>query len=200
MKETHIAEVIESNTTEIIAQCKDLHCSPPFGSFVKVKPTLSPVEGANSLIYGLVFNVMTNSIEPNRRAVAYGKTEEELRNEQPQIFELLKTEFQAHLVGYQDRTGIKQILPSQPPRIHSFVYTCSLEEVREFTRQSDYLRTLFTISRVPPDELVIATIRNSLEAHAEDSQQYLIQVGKELARLLRDDYDRLSSILRRIAP
>ncbi|MCI0529137.1 MAG: hypothetical protein L0Y56_17005, partial [Nitrospira sp.] len=86
------------------------------------------------------------------------------------------------------------------PRIHSFVYTCSWEEVREFTQQSDYLRTLFTISRIPPDELIIATVRNTLEAHAMRSHPYLIQVGKELSRLLRDDYDRLSSILRRIAP
>jgi len=196
MKETHIAEVIESNTTEMIAQCTVLHCSPPFGSFVKV----NLAEGTEPAIYGLVFNVVTSSIEPNRRAMAYGKTEEELRKEQPQIFELLKTEFQAHLVGYRDQTGIKQILPSQPPRIHSFVYACSLAEVREFTRQCDYLRTLFTISQVPPDELIIATIRNTLDAHGEDSPHYLVQVGKELSRLLRDDYDRLSSILRRISP
>jgi hypothetical protein len=192
MKEIHIAEVVESNTTSLIAQCKELHDSPPFGSFVKIK--------ADPLIYGLVFNVITSSIEPNRRATAYGKTEEELRDEQPQIFELLKTEFQAHLVGYRDRIGIQQILPSQPPRIHSFVYTCSLEEVRAFTEQTDYLRTLFTVSRVPPDELIIATIRNTLEAHAENPGLYLIKVGKELSRLLRDDYDRLSSILRRISP
>lgn len=192
MKELHIAEIIESNTTEVVAQCKELHEAPPFGSFIKVK--------ADPTIYGLVFNVMTNSIEPNRRVMAYGKTEEELRDEQPQIFELLKTQFHAHLVGYRDQKGITQILPSQPPRIHSFVYICSLEEVREFTRQTDYLRTLFTISRIPPDELIIATIRNTLEAHLQDSHRYLIQVGKELSRLLRDDYDRLSSILKRIAP
>ena len=107
-------------------------------------------------VVGIVFNVFTHSIEPNRRPTAYGKTEEELRLEQPQIFELLRTEFQALVIGYLDGDESVQILPPQPARIHSFVYLCSDEQVRAFTRTDDYLRSILNTSKIPTDELVIA--------------------------------------------
>ena len=87
----HLGEVIESSTSQFLAESRELNGAPPFGSFVKT--TSEPG------VYGLVFNVSTHSIESNRRATAYGKTEHELRMEQPQIFELLKTEFEAVIVG-----------------------------------------------------------------------------------------------------
>ncbi|MBT4497415.1 MAG: hypothetical protein HOC74_06825, partial [Gemmatimonadetes bacterium] len=93
----YLGEVIESSTTEFVAESCELHGAPSFGRFVRV---VSEVP-----IIGIVFNVFTQSIEPNRRPTAYGKTEEELRLEQPQIFELLRTEFQALVIGYVDDTG-----------------------------------------------------------------------------------------------
>ena len=149
-------------------------------------------------VVGIVFNVFTHSIEPSRRPTAYGKTEEELRLEQPQIFELLRTEFQALVIGYVDERGPVQVLPPQPARIHSFVYACNDEEVRAFTRTDDYLRSILNTSKIPTDELLVATLRCTLEAHG-GSRAYLVRIGKELSRLLGDDYDRLSSIIRRIA-
>ena len=190
MEDTYIGEVIESSTTEFIAESRALNGAPPFGAFVKV--VSDPIT-----IIGLVFNVFTHSIEPNRRPTAYGKTEEELRLEQPQIFELLKTEFQAIVLGYQDDGGVRQLLPPHPARIHSFVYPCLEPDIQAFTSSSDFLRTILNTSRVPADELLIATIRSAYGAHGH--QEYLIQTGKELSRLIRDDYDRLSSIIRRIS-
>ena len=52
-------------------------------------------------IYGVVFNAYTHSLEPNRLAIAYHRSEQELRDEQPQIFELLKTKFEAVIIGYE---------------------------------------------------------------------------------------------------
>ncbi len=111
MDKDYIGEVIESSTGDFLAECLELNSSPPFGSFVKV--------AGRSPTIGLVFSVSTHSIEPNRRPTAYGKTEEELRLEQPQIFELLKTEFRALITGYIDTTGAHPFLPPQPPRIHN---------------------------------------------------------------------------------
>jgi len=189
MEGDYIGEVVESSTAEFVAESRVLHCAPPFGSFVKVPSEIT--------IFGLVFNVVTRSIEPNRRPSAYGMTEEELRSEQPQIFELLRTEFHVFTVGYGDESGIKQILPPSPPPIHSFVYLCSSEEVRDFTSNYDFLRVLVSNSRTPPDELIIAAVRNALRARGADGD-YVVQVGKELSKLIRDDYDRLRSIIRRI--
>jgi hypothetical protein len=186
----YLGEVIESSTTEFVAESCELHGAPSFGRFVRV---VSEVP-----IIGIVFNVFTQSIEPNRRPTAYGKTEEELRLEQPQIFELLRTEFQALVIGYVDDTGPVQTLPPQPARIHSFVYPCDDDEVRAFTRTDDYLRSILNTAKIPTDELVIATMRHTLRAHGR-AAPYLVRMGKELARLLGDDYDRLSSIIRRVA-
>jgi len=188
--EDYVGEVIESSTTELIAETRELHGAPSFGRFIRVDSEVP--------IIGLVFNVFTHSIEPNRRPMAYGKTEEELRLEQPQIFELLRTEFQALVVGYVDEKGPVQTLPPQPARIHSFAYLCDDEEVRAFTRSDDYLRSILSTAKIPTDELLIATLRHTLQAHGSSST-CLVRMGKELSRLLGDDYDRLSSIIRRIA-
>ena len=186
----HVGEVIESSTTELIAEACQLHGAPSFGRFIRVD--------AEMPIIGIVFNVFTHSIEPNRRPMAYGKTEEELRLEQPQIFELLRTEFQALVIGYLDGDTPVHIVPPQPARIHSFAHLCDDEEVRRFTGTDDYLRSILGTAKLPTDELLIAALRHTLKAH-DSSRAYLVRMGKELSRLLRDDYDRLSSMIRRIA-
>ncbi|SVB55297.1 uncharacterized protein METZ01_LOCUS208151 [marine metagenome] len=185
----HVGEVIESNTIEFTAESRVLHGAPPFGAYVKID--------SYPIIYAIVYSVATQSMEPNRRPTAYGKTEDELRLEQPQIFELLRTEFTSLIIGYKDDTGIYQCLPPQPPKIHSFVHFCSAEEIASFTDRSHYLRPIFNQTRVPSDELTIAAIRNAYLARGENGH-YLVRAGKEVARLLKDDYERLHSILERI--
>lgn len=185
----HVGEVIESSTMDFIAESRVLHGAPPFGAYVKVD--------SYPMIYAITYNVSTQSIEPNRRPTAYGKTEEELRLEQPQIFELLRTEFHSLIIGYRDEFGVYQCLPPHPPKIHSFVHFCSAAEIAEFTSNSHFLRPIFTQARVPSDELTIAAIRNAYRARGENGE-YLVRAGKEVARLLKDDYDRLHSILERI--
>ncbi len=190
MSENYIAEVIESSTTEFAAQCCQLHGSPDFGSFVKV--------GSPRTIIGMIHDISTGSTDLNRRPVAYGKTEEELKNEQPQIFELLRTEIKIRIVGYYEQRGIRQLVPPQPPNLHSFVYECTPEEVQEFTLNFEYFRTVLGIGGTLADELLIAAIQQTCRTHGASARQSLIRAGKELSRLLRDDYDRLESILRRI--
>ena len=186
----HVGEVVESSTTELIAEACQLHGAPSFGRFVRVESDVP--------IFAIVYNVFTHSIEPNRRPMAYGKTEEELRLEQPQIFELLRTEFQALVLGYLDDGDPVHILPPQPARIHSFVHECEAADVQRFTGNCDFLRSVINTTSVPTDELLVAALRYAYKAHGH-SMDYLVEMGKELSRLLRDDYDRLSSIIRRAA-
>ncbi|MDY0093834.1 MAG: hypothetical protein RBT80_14165 [Candidatus Vecturithrix sp.] len=190
MREEYIAEVIESSTTEFVAQTRELHGSPPFGAFVKA--------GTSPVSFAMIYNISTGSTDLNRRPVAYGKTEEELRKEQPQVFELLRTEIRAKIIGYADDWGVQQLLPPQPPKLHSFVFICTPEEVQALTRRFEYFRTLLGVSGTLSDELLIAAIQQTCGCQPESSHACLIRAGKELSRLLRDDYDRLESILRRI--
>lgn len=185
-----VAEVVESCTTEFVAQCFKLHASPPFGSLVKVD--------SQPPVYAFVYEITTHSIDPLRRPIAYGKTEEELMEEQPQIFELLRTEFKGLIVGYEMEGMIMQTLPPSPPRLHSFVYECTDEETRRFTEEFDYLRLIVASAKGVKDELLISACRYAWKAHGY-THLYLVSLGKELSRLIKDDYDRLRSILRRIS-
>ncbi|MEJ7615142.1 HAS-barrel domain-containing protein [Fervidibacter sacchari] len=191
--ESWVAEVIESSTTEFTAECRELNSSPPFGALVKAYS--SPW-----IIYGVVHHISTQSIEPYRRPMAFGKTEEELRQEQPQIYALLRTHFKALVVGYasDDRPDeIIQAIPPVPTRLHTFVYECTPEEVRQFGNDLHFLRTIVNATRGLSDELLVAVCRHMLNAHG-GQREYLVKLGKELCRLIRDDYHRLTHLLKRL--
>ncbi len=190
-KSGRVGEVVESSTTTLIAEACRLHGAPDFGAFVRVES-----DGRN--IIGVVHNARTQSSEPNRRPMAYGKTEAELRREQPQIFELLSTQFEVFVLGYLDGTSMVHRFPPQPSRIHSFVFPCRDEEVLAVTEEPQFLRSLLEAPGLPTDELLLAVLRHALDGRGGESEQYLQSMGSELSRLLRDDYDRLSALIRRL--
>ena len=79
------------------------------------------------------------------------------------------------------------------------VRECDDGLVRACTEDEEFLRNIINTSGLPADQLLIATLRDALKVRA-DSHEYLIAMGKSLSRLLRDDYDRLRSVISRIAP
>ena len=187
---SHIGEVIESSTSTFTAQACELNNAPGFGTFVK--------SGDDPVSFGLVHDIRTQSADSNRKPTAYGMTEEELRREQPQIFELLRTEFDVVIVGHEGERGPVQILPPKPPGIHAFCYTCSDREVKALTENGDYVRMILGASEIRSDDLIIASVRSAWAVRGFD-MAYLVTLGKELSRLIRDDYERLSSLIRRIS-
>lgn len=201
----HIAEVIETTTTEFLAQCLEpddlsFPVMPPFGSWVR-----SLDEESGNRVYGVVYHVTTTPIDSVHRARALGLSLQELREQQPQIFAMLKTEFRAAIVGFQaPHSGsedspslIYQHLPPRPPQIHQAVYHCDPEEILQFTEQFDFLRTLLQISGAPVEGLTAAAIRQVYQLRQAD-RQWLVQAGRTLSVLLKDDYDRLRVILSQI--
>ncbi len=189
-------EVIEASTTDFVAQCYELYQSPPLGSLVKT--TDLPVE-----LYGIVYHATTTSLEPGRRPIARGKdesSEEEIYRSSPQLLKLLRTEFRALVVGYREDEKLYRYLPPTPARIHSFVYLCSPDEVREFSQSFDFLNILIN-ARLPvsTEELVAAALRQMSQVH-EDPHAFLVAAGKELAILLGSEFNRLKSILGKIKP
>ena len=187
-------EVIEASTAEFTAQCYELYQSPPLGSLVKT--TDEPVEQ-----YGIVYNAATASIEPGRRPIARGKdeaSEDDIYSSSPQLLKLLRTEFNALVVGYGESGKIYHYLPPRPARIHSFVYQCQPEEVKEFSQSFNFLNILLGSSLpVSVEEIVAASLRRMSQVH-EEPHGFLVAAGKELAVLLGGDYNRLQSILNRV--
>jgi len=189
-----VGEVIEASTTDFTAQCYELYQSPPLGSLVKTRDL--PVE-----LYGVVYNATTTSIEPGRRPIARGKdetSEEEIYRSSPQLLKLLRTEFSTLVVGYRENEKLYHYLPPNPARIHSFVYLCPPEEVKEFSQSFDFLNMLIN-TRLPVsvDELIAACLRQMSQVY-EDRHAFLVAAGKELAILLSSEFNRLKAILGRI--
>ncbi len=201
---THIAEVIETSTTEFLAQCLEpvdlsFPAMPAFGSWVR-----SQDEESGNQVYGVVYYATTSPIDTVHRARALGMSLAELKEEQPQIFAMLKTEFRTAIVGYQPDQSRKgsvfqflQHLPPRPPQIHQAVYECTPDEVIAFTEQLDFLRTLLQINGAPTDALVAATMREIYQLRKAD-RAWLVEAGRMLNLLLKDDYDRLRVILSQI--
>lgn len=202
----HIAEVIVTSTTEFLAQClepEDLSFPPmpPFGSWVCCTD-----EESGNQVYGIVYYVTTMPIDSVHRPVALGLSLQDLREEQPQIFAMLKTEFRAAIVGFKPSSDanvtenqIYQYLPPRPPQIHQAVYRCEPEEVIKFTEDLDFLRTILFVSGAPVDSLAAAAIREVYKLRKAD-RQWLVNAGRTLSVLLKDDYDRLRFILSQIHP
>lgn len=189
-----IGEVVEASSAEFVAQCYKLDQAPPLGSLVKTLDKLGE-------IYGVVYNVETHSLEPGRRVVARGENleaEEEIFTANPQLARLLTTDFKILVVGHVEGKTWHQYLPPKNASIHGFVYTCHIEEVRTFTQSLDFLSLVVNAKiPVPVDEVIGACLRNASKAH-DDPNAFLVKAGKELARLLSGDVNRLNSLLKRI--
>lgn len=196
-----IAEVIESSTTRFTAGAYELLTAPSFGGLVRAVSRTTDLA-----IYGLVYEIRTGSRDPGGRAVVRGRTysgrelfDAEIYFENPDLAEVLQTEFSALTVGFRESEQIYHYLPPQPPPVHYSVYPCEAAELERFSNDYDYFRSVLFAAQVPNDELLAAHIRAVARARA-DSRNYLVRAGRELAGLLKDDYDRLTALLRRIRP
>ena len=123
----------------------------------------------------------------------------EIYFENPDLAEVLQTEFSVLTVGFSEAEQIYHYLPPQPPPVHYSVYPCDAAELARFSNDYDYFRSVLFAAQVPNDELLAAHLRAAARARA-DSHTYLVRAGRELAGLLKDDYDRLTALLRRIRP
>jgi hypothetical protein len=196
-----IGEVIEASTTRFTAGAYELLAAPPFGALIRAQ---SRVEGL--AIYGLVYEIRTGSKEPGGRAIVRGRTytgrdlyDAEIYHEHPDLAEVLQTEFSAITVGFIEDGRVYQYLPPHPPPVHYSVYQCDPAEVACFSQSCDFFRGVLFASNIPSDELLAALIRAAARARGDD-RAYLVHAGREVASLLKDDYDRLTALLRRIRP
>jgi hypothetical protein len=203
--QARIGEVIESTTTGFTAGAYELLEAPPFGALVRAQ-----ARAESMAVYGLVYEIRTGSKEPGGRALVRGRTyagrelyDAEIYREHPDLAEVLQTEFSAITVGFIEDGQIYHYLPPQPPPVHYSVYECTGEELVRFTEATDFFRTLLFAYQIPSDELLAAVIRAAARARATTpnaDRAYLVRAGREVASLLKDDYDRLTAILRRIRP
>ena len=189
-----IGEILKSTTSEFTAECYELHQAPPLGCLVKT--------GDDGLkLYAVVYEAVTEGIDPGRRPIARGRdevAEVDIYRSHPQLAKLLRTNFRALAVGHCTGGNTCHYLPPQPAKVHSFVYPCTPEEVRDFTQSLDFLSLLLnTKVSVSTEELVAACLRQASTSHSVP-RAFLVRAGKELSLILGNEWQRLSTILKRI--
>src|SRR5215210_5849200 len=133
-----IGEIIETSTTEFLAQACELGRAPAFGSLVKV-------DCASAEVFGLVYRVRTGGLEPGAQAVMRGRVgvrDEAIFQENPDLRAVLRTDFAALIVGFCEDGELRQYLPAHPPSLHWSVRECPQQDVLQFSNQLDYFRTV----------------------------------------------------------
>lgn len=199
---TPIAEVVSSSVTGLVAEARQEEgydglpeaIRPSFGSFVRAE---SPEQNLD--IVSVVYDVLTGPADSSHKPSALGLTREQLKLEQPHIFALLRTEIQAVTIGFFQDGRFYNRLPPHPAQVHDFLYRCTGDEVRAATADLDFMRLIAGVSSVPSDELIAAAIRAASLARGQEFD-FLVKAGQALSHLLRDDYDRLVCLLKKIKP
>lgn len=192
-KGLRLGEVVEATTTEFVVQCYELYTAPALGSLVRC--------GDDEAIYGIVHEIGTRSIDTGRRTIARGRDEDDeyaIYQANPQLSRLLSTEFRALSVGYTEAGVLRRWLAPLPPRIHSFVYPCSDDVVREFSAELDFASILLSAPISAADDVLAAFLKTAGRAHP-DPDAFLVNSGRRLTPLLGGQMQRLDGILRRMA-
>jgi len=190
----HFAEVIESALHYFLAQSWQWDVTPSFGSLIVA-------QAGTRTVFGLVHQVQTGSTDSTHQPIAYQKTEEELKRDQPQIFEFLRTTFSCIIVGYQEKGRMLYMLGPQPVKIHTMVRLAQDDEYKNFFVSDHYLPLLFAASNamVSSDELFLSLLRHQAELGMLHEQR-LDQLITTFCMLTNNDYVRLKLLLQRIEP
>jgi hypothetical protein len=190
-----IGWVLRASTVGFVVGCRVLQPSvPQFGDLVKV-PLPDEID-----IFGLIYNVQVQDDPAVRQLILVGDMEPEAILDQREN-RLVPIEISVLVVGYQWQKRIIQGLPPQPPLSLDMLILCDDTDLQTFTSNLDYLRLVLNSPQIPADEVLITNLRRVAAAYPPELRyQFLLNAGRELARLLNFDLVRLDSILRRIKP
>ena len=173
-----IGEIIAVESSFIIAEGK-MDTLPPLGSLVETR--------GNATYHFLVTRLFTESRNPGRLPMAYGRPLDLLKQEQPQLFELMRWSFRAVPVGQK-----QFLLPENLPEIHSLLYLTPYEELIRVFKNTSFIDTLFCIDKekVPErDDAIIYLIQKYISLLDESKREdELLRIANRIAFLLRDDY------------
>jgi hypothetical protein len=189
----NVGRVLRAGTQGFVVGCEVLRPNiPKFGAFVRADGV-----APGSAIYGLIYNVSLEDDLFARHFIGADTPEEVVRDQR--VNRQVPIEVSVLAVGCGDGEKILHCLPPQPPVTLDWLTQCTDEEVRAFTARLDYLQLILGARQVPTDELLVASVRNAAAARVErEGEMFLVDAGRELARLLAGDPLRLEGLLRRL--
>lgn len=195
---SRLGEVIETNSLGYWAESDRLHELPELGEVVRAQVS------DDLTAYGVVSFGQTASIDPGRRAVRRGGadySDAEVYDQHPELDHVLRTMFQVTSLGYVAQNAVVHALPPLPVPLHYSVRQVSKPDVERFIDNPDYLVGLIhPRGDLNPDDLLIAHLRWVDRTLEDENHSWLTLASRQIARLLKHDYDRLSILLAAIDP
>ena len=189
-----IGRVLRSSTLGFAGGCRlpepDV---PTFGAFVK-----AAIQRGTAEVVGLVYNVnIDDDLFARQLAVADGLSETQIADQQK--LRQVPVEFSVLAIGCRNDSAFVHSLPPQPPITLDPIYHCDPDEVRAFTATFDFFRLVLATMEVPSDELLAASLKRAADSRpAAERQSFLVDAGRECARLLSRDLTRLDNLVRRL--
>ncbi len=170
---------------------------PAFGMVVKAQPRANGRE----MVYGLLYDIHIDDDPLVRQMVLADVASEEMIRDQ-RHHRITPVEMSVLAIAFRDFEGqIRHTLPPRPPLSLDPVFLCDPDETREITSRFDYFRMVLGASQVPGEQLLAASLLIAATALPEDDRYaFLVQAGREAARLLSSDLARLDNLLRLIYP
>ncbi|HET7035411.1 MAG TPA: hypothetical protein VFI42_07000 [Thermomicrobiaceae bacterium] len=192
-----LGEIIETSTVRIWVESDRLHELPPLGAVV------TAAGGSGDLVFAVVSFGVTAGVDATRRAVRRGSDEvrdEEIYRRHPELKQILRTTFEAAPVAFKRDGRIVRIVPPLPPPLHYSVELASGADLCALTDDPQYLSQLTGYrGEVPVEQLIVAHLRAVYAQRTEDVD-WLERAAREVARIYKQDYERLLPILEAIEP
>lgn len=170
---------------------------PGFGAIVRAQPRTD----AREVVYGLLYDIHIDDDPLVRQLVLADAVSEETIHDQ-RHHRIVPLEMSVLAIGYRAYDGvIRHALPPHPPLSLDPVYMCGADEMREITSRFDYFRMVLGASQVPGEQVLAANLLLAARTLPESEQyNFLVEAGREAARLLSGDLKRLDYLLRLIYP
>lgn len=158
-------------------------------------------EGA-CFTFGVVAASESGPEDPARPIVPRGEPGQsaaEVLAGNPEIPLLLRTTLTAAVCGHVEREAARPFPPPRPPPLLAEAHAATDEEKLRVAADGEFLVPLLANPAVD-DAVVAAAIRDVARAAGPDARAFTVRAGKELARLLKAEPSRLTSILRAVEP
>jgi hypothetical protein len=187
------AWVLRANVAGFTAGCRFLPAhTPRFGDLIKIQQ-------AELCLFGLLVDVRAQDDLAVRQLILVDKLEPEVVLDQREN-RLTPLEIDVVTVGYRRGGGrIVYGLAPQPPLSLDALTVADDADLRAFTVRLDYLSLLLETRNISADELLLAHLSRAAAARATEVRyRFLVEAGRELARLLTHDLRRLETLLCRL--
>ncbi len=196
-----IGHVLRGSTTGFVCGTNiDRMDAPEFGAFVEA-PCGDGYDGGDGVpldrVIGLIYGIRIEDDPLVRQLILAGNVTRQTREDQ-RVNRLVPVEISVVNIGYARGGNMHQTLPPRPPLSLAEVNKCDAGDVRAFCRHFDFFRLVLNVPELPSDELLGASLCLAAATFDDDGARraFLVNAGRELAKLLSQDLVRLENILR----